>query len=98
MVAAALGIMRSPGKKKLPNKPQWPEKPEFRYHDLKQKGTTPSPSHPLNKGRGMIEPDQPMNIKAKKKVYRSDTGGTMKVLKGSLDPSKHDSSRLKHFS
>ena len=35
--------------------------------------------------------------KVSKKTYRSDTGGTVKVLKGSLDPSKHDASRLKYF-
>jgi hypothetical protein len=80
MVAGAFGKIKSPGKRKVPNKPQWPTKPEFQYHDLKQRGTTPGPSHPLNKGRGMTEPDQPMNIK------------------GKLDPAKHDSSRLKHFS
>jgi hypothetical protein len=32
-----------------------------------------------------------------KKSYPSDTGGRVKILKGTLDPSKHDSSRLKDF-
>jgi hypothetical protein len=84
MVAGAFGKIKSPGKKKLPNAPQFLEKPEFSYHDLKQRGTTPGPSHPELRGRGMMEETRPQNIKAKR-------------VKPSLDPAKHDSSRLKYF-
>ena len=80
------GVPKKQARKSIIEAPPHNPNPDFNYEGLVHRGLKPPPRHPDLKFRGPVE-TQEWPTKGKK-VYRSDTGGTMKVLKGSMNPSK----------